>query len=137
MSSRPPKVYIAARYERRLEMLEHQKDIESRGIRVISRWIKHGPECDKIGPAYSALADRADLVKADVLLFFSEEGPFPRGGRHVEFGMALGMLRPIFVVGPKENVFHHIPGVRHFNTYEEARDAIVAHFTRVVEDTVG
>jgi len=32
-----------------------------------------------------------------------------RGGRHVEFGIALGMRKRAVVIGPRENVFHCLP----------------------------
>lgn len=38
-------------------------------------------------------------------------GRASRGGRHVEFGMALALGKRVIVVGPRENVFHLLPEV--------------------------
>jgi len=49
-----------------------------------------------------------------------------RGGRHFEFGYAYGQGKLCVFVGPKENVFHYLPlGVRHFETYQEAKDFLL------------
>lgn len=49
-----------------------------------------------------------------------------RGGRHVEFGIALATYMHIVVIGPPENIFHYYareiggePQIRHFDTIEE------------------
>jgi hypothetical protein len=47
--------------------------------------------------------------------------PIPRAGRHVEFGYALAREKRMIVVGDvKENIFHYLPQVKHFATFEEA-----------------
>lgn len=47
-----------------------------------------------------------------------------RGGRHVEFGMALAMDKRLVVVGPRENVFHLLPAVEQFDTWPLALAAL-------------
>ena len=42
-----------------------------------------------------------------------------RGGRHVEFGIAIGLSKIVIAVGPRETVFHHLPEIRHFDTVED------------------
>lgn len=54
------------------------------------------------------------------ILEFSTHAP-PWGGRHVEHGMAIAFGTPVWIVGPRENVFHTLadgyfttwPGVVH------------------------
>jgi hypothetical protein len=38
-----------------------------------------------------------------------------RGGRHVEFGAAVATGKRLIVVGHRENLFHHLPGVEFFD----------------------
>jgi len=46
-----------------------------------------------------------DIKRADVVAVFTD-APSSTGGYHVEFGYALGLDKPIEVVGPPLNVFH-------------------------------
>ena len=62
-----------------------------------------------------------------MLIAFSEEpraGGASRGGRHVEFGLALAWGKGVVVVGPRENVFHTLPQVEHFWRWPEALSAL-------------
>jgi hypothetical protein len=34
-------------------------------------------------------------------------GPSTRGGKHVELGAALAMDMPVYLIGPRSNIFHH------------------------------
>ena len=42
-----------------------------------------------------------------------------RGGRHVEFGLAIAWGKPVYLVGERENVFHWLPQVRVFPALDE------------------
>jgi hypothetical protein len=105
------RIYIAARYDRRFEMLGVAAEMNRAGHDVTSRWIEGGRGGD---PAITAaVEDVEDLTRADCLVTFSEEPerhvPWAaRGGRHVEFGLALAMGKRVCLVGPRENVFHHL-----------------------------
>ena len=70
-----------------------------------------------------ALRDMLEIKECDVFIGFTEEpGALPNtGGRHVEYGYVLGLLSgrnspcvskspKVFIVGPRENVFHHDVG---------------------------
>jgi len=127
--------YLAARYSRRGELCSYRSDLEARGHVAPARWLAgdhqvHGleaaraVEADGPVPADQALVfatdDIEDLLASDVLVAFTEKPRTPlasRGGRHVEYGIALGLRhagvsdRRIFVVGPIENVFHALPEV--------------------------
>jgi len=72
-----------------------------------------GPSPDKI-----AEADLEDVARSNGLLFFAEDSSagYLTGGRHVELGYALGRGLWIWVIGDRENVFHHLPRVRPFAT---------------------
>jgi hypothetical protein len=69
----------------------------------------------------TAIDDLEDIDRSDTLLFFSEDPlvGIPRGGRHVEFGYALGTGKRVCVVGGHENVFHFLPEVVHYFTLQD------------------
>jgi hypothetical protein len=126
--------YLAGRYSRREELCVYKADLERKGYRVPARWLKgehqvHGVEAARLveadGPVPVGEAvlfaedDVEDLLASDVLINFTEEprSGNPRGGRHVELGIALGLRRAgnkrptIYVIGPLENVFHALPEI--------------------------
>jgi hypothetical protein len=123
------KVYLAAQYARRDELRAYRYILENHlGIEVTSRWLdEKEPLNSQMGqhPEYfyveTATFDLEDVDKADAVIFFSENPlvGVPRGGRHVEYGYAFKGGKTIFVVGPKENVFHYIGKVHHFDTFED------------------
>lgn len=146
------KVYLAASYSRRLEMVERAADLERLGHRVVSSWIDghhetnsaHGSQADGVADAAEqetwAIEDVADLIEADAVVMFSEAphaGNRKRGGRHVELGFALGWTMACrmnglgsdmraFVVGPVENVFHCLGAVERYDTWEQCVAALDA-----------
>ncbi len=82
----------------------------------------------------SAVEDIEYLADADCLVSFTErptEGVSwaARGGRHVEFGVALATGKRLCLVGPRENIFHHLPRVEVFRGLAELIDAL-AHEPR-------
>lgn len=136
--------YLAARYSRRLELCDYRSDLETRGHEVPARWLMgehqvHGLEAAAIveadGPVPSdqgrlfAQDDMEDLLASDALVAFTEPPRTPlgsRGGRHVEFGVALGLRylghsdRRLYIVGPSENVFYCLDDVDgRFHTWQD------------------
>jgi len=108
------KIYIAARYDRRFEMLGVASMLMRAGHDVTSRWIEGGRGDD---PAIiPAVEDLIELARADCLVSFTEDPdrnvPWAaRGGRHVEFGIAVATGKRLCIVGPRENIFHHLLSV--------------------------
>lgn len=78
-------------------------------------------EADFIERRRFADEDFCDLGSASVLVCFTEEPRTTnsRGGRHVEFGIALGMGKPCVVVGPYETVFHCLPWVERVDSVDD------------------
>lgn len=120
------KVYLASAYGRKEEMREYARQLTEMGIGVTSTWINepHAPnakmsQADASDLQLYAVTDLLDIDDADSFAFFSEdpETSAPRGGRHVEFGYALANNKRVFVVGPKENIFHYLPEVEHFSSW--------------------
>lgn len=119
-------IYLAARYSRREELFPYAQELEEAGHEVCSTWISGAHELpDEGSPAFwtrawsVALQDFQDLELAEALICFTEapRSHQSRGGRHVEFGVALGQGKPVTVVGPLENIFHALPQVRQFTQW--------------------
>jgi hypothetical protein len=114
------KIYIASRYGRRFEMLGVTSVLMRAGHVVTSRWVEGRGE----GPEVEAKEDIDDVLRADCLLSFSEEPTeqvtwAARGGRHVEFGVALATGKRLCLIGPRENVFHYLPRVELFPSLDQ------------------
>lgn len=133
------KIYIAARFDRIDEMNEIAARLRDAGHIVDCRWLNGShqlhPGADEVEAAQGnipmaaqpfALDDVEDLSAADAILFFSEkpESHSKRGGRHVEFGMAIALRKRLFVIGPRENVFHCLPQVERYDCFENFMAAI-------------
>jgi hypothetical protein len=111
-------VYLAAAYPRLEEMRGIRDVLEAFGHKVMSRWIDQPPgegagvtelAADPAAYVKYAELDMADLAAAEVVISFTGEGG--RGGRHVEFGMAVAMGKRLVLVGPREHVFHTLPHI--------------------------
>lgn len=139
------RIYLASRYSRREELCGYRTFLEAAGHSVTSRWLngKHQIANDgaPIGDDGEALVehgqgakahalrmmfaeeDLEDVRVADLVVCFTEQprSGHSRGGRHVEFGYALGLGKKIAVVGPRENLFCWCEEIIHFDTWEEAK----------------
>lgn len=117
--------YIAARFSKRPECNALAQQLKAMGHTITSRWVK--PDSDHVMPTglseQAADAERErfahedfiDVMVCDAMLSLMEEPRSnSRGGRHVEFGIALGLSKRMFIIGPRETVFHHLPNVIHF-----------------------
>lgn len=136
------RVYLASRYTRRLEMRDKAIELEAMGHAITSRWLDGEYQLDgafaEAAKAYEdraemhpaavnfALADVADIRGSDLVLTFTERPRRlrTRGGRHVEFGLAYALGKPIVIVGYQENVFHLLPGVTFFRSWSAAKEYI-------------
>jgi hypothetical protein len=128
------KIYLCSRYSRRQELVGVREELLRRGHTVTSRWLDTAWE-EKDGTGSSAapaeyreefaINDMVDVMKADCLIAFTEgERSGSRGGRHVEFGIALARGLHLIIVGTPENLFHHHPRVKQFDTVESAMKSL-------------
>lgn len=128
-------IYLAARYSRFPEMQQCRRDLEAIGCKVTSRWINGDHQIDDAGLSLQAkeaerirfaTEDRDDLARADCVISFTEKprSSNSRGGRHVEYGMALALAKRVIVVGHRENVFHCLPEVEFYETWPDALAAL-------------
>ena len=133
------KIYLSAPYGRRDEMVPYAEELRNAGNLITSNWIYGDHDLvdpehrrhwttdlgtdDAVDPEAQPIAieDYRTLVEATTIVFFSEKpsNPTPRGSRHVEFGIALSLDMEILVIGPRENLFHTMPGVQHWPTWEK------------------
>jgi hypothetical protein len=126
-------IYLAARYSRHDEMKEIGDTLTMLGHTVTSRWIQghHQLDGERHDEAHKfAREDLEDVLEADWLISFTEEisdVPVKRpskGGRHVEFGVALIAGLRMILVGPREHVFHYLDGVEQYDDLPSLLDAL-------------
>lgn len=107
------RIYIAASFTQRdTEATNMKRCLLAAGHEVTSRWLdplhqKHnsyGME-DKF-----ASMDLADIRRSEAMVIITEgdDKQTTKGGRHTELGIALERHIPIFLYGPKEQVFHNL-----------------------------
>lgn len=123
------KIYLAARYTRHPELQGYRADLEAAGHIVTSRWINGNNHITDGGLSEQAKEeerirfaqeDRDDLEAADCIISFTEmpRATATRGGRHVELGMGLARGMRCVVVGHRENVFHCLPEIEFFPSWD-------------------
>ena len=140
-------IYLAARYSRREELAAYRDQLNRLGYLVQARWLDGGHQISDagapIGESGEALVegddggtsleaavlrekfaqdDLEDVSTAEIVISFTEppRSKANRGGRHVEFGIALARGVRVIVVGYRENIFHWLPRVKFRRTWEEA-----------------
>ncbi len=148
------KIYLASRYSRRLELCGYREQVEALGHTVTSRWLngKHqisdsgvpigdegeqlvegddgsSSDCAAQLRVHFAQEDLEDVRAADCVISFTEppRSSASRGGRHVQFGVALqegGKF--LVVIGHRENIFHWLPGVMFYQDWAECLDSLKA-----------
>lgn len=81
--------------------------------------------------AHFANDDWEDVTQADCVISWTEppRSSANRGGRHVEFGIALAMGKRCIVIGHRENIFHWLPKVEFYATWEEALSRLTIEST--------
>lgn len=131
-------IYLAGSYGRREELCKHRDELIARGYSVRARWLDGthqltpsgtplgdtgealleagGPEAHALRGNF-ACDDVDDVRAADIVISFTGAGG--RGGRHVEFGIAIITGAVLLVVGPREHIFHSLPEVQQFDTWEQ------------------
>lgn len=150
------RIYLASRYSRRLELCGYREQLRAVGLEVQARWLDGSHQIsddgkplgddgeflveshdDAAGSRAAALRSRfalddfEDVSRCDLLVAFTEEprgaaGGRSRGGRHVELGIALGLGKPVLVVGPRENIFCWLEVVQQFDDFGGCLAALVS-----------
>lgn len=120
------KIYTAALYSRREEILGYAKQLEDAGHEITARWTKGDEEGKSLEDI--AVMDLEDVLRAEMTLVFTNPyGSFQKGGgRHTELGLAYASGKMVWIVGEKEQVFHSLPRIRQFNDVETVVEALKA-----------
>lgn len=120
------KIYTAARYARREEILEYAKLLQQAGHTVTANWTKGDEEGKTLEQV--AIMDFDDVVRADMVLVFTDPKGSSQtgGGRHTELGFGYALKKHIWLVGELEQVFHSLPGVRRFDTMDQVIESLKA-----------
>jgi hypothetical protein len=73
-----------------------------------------------------ARKDLHEILNSDAVILFTQDPliPFCRGGRMHEAGFAMGAGKTVIVCGPKENIFHYLPEVTQFDTWEQLKQTL-------------
>lgn len=107
------RVYIAGSFAQRERLAAVAGQIEFAGHEVTSTWL-HEPKFEELTDwVMRACANNSflDLERADALLLFTDV-PSTTGGFHAELGMALTARKPVYMHGPRSNVFTYMSAVR-------------------------
>jgi nucleoside 2-deoxyribosyltransferase len=109
------RIYLAAPFEKQSAMRGLAADLRAEGFQVEARWLAEGTESPTAEMmAQHAQHDLDDIKDADVVVVYNPTDyyHYGTGGRHVEFGYALGTGKPIVLFGGRpSNVFHTLPSV--------------------------
>ena len=151
------RIYLAARYSRREELCGYRDQLQQLGHTVRAVWLdgKHqiSDSGEPIGDQGEALVegddgsasersaklrakfayeDFRDVILCELFISFTEQprSGFSRGGRHVELGIAMGTMKRIWIVGPRENLFCWHEDVRQFDTWDDCLLALASEKRR-------
>ena len=137
------RVYLAAAWSRRVEILEVANRLEAKGVEITSRWLTE-EEGMNTGAREPFLRERCyidlhDVDECDILIRFTDPetqgnekyravlGSIPitadvkllSCARMVEFGYAMAKGKSLIVVGGKQNVFDRKDGIVHLKDADE------------------
>lgn len=132
------RVYVAASYSLREEMVAVHEQLRLCGHEPVSRWVEGAEEQAGMTQAQKAVLDLTDVARADAILFFCNRSEGARGGgRWFEFGAAYAMGNTCVQVQREgtdlESIFNHAPGVHTVRSVKEACDLLAA-LEREAED---
>ena len=124
----PPKyrsVYLSARHMRSPELNVVKETLEAAGIRVTSRWLSGTRAPEGADSNWLGRVSREDIESAEAYILLGDERG-DSGHRHVEFGLALAMDKPILVVATEaENLWQRLPGVTVVPDWDAAKRLLI------------
>lgn len=135
------KFYICARYGRREEARELADRLIQLGHQITSTWLwqvedemlyDNGP----LVAGQFAQKDVDEVESGNGIVYLSEptDNVWGRGGRHVEFGVAIAFKKDLYVVGPLENLFHYLPKVVQCDSADDFINFVVENYDEETTD---
>lgn len=127
------KVYLAAGFSRKDEIADKSQDLWGIGVDTTSSWpwetVGNKTTLDQVDDVYKRTHARRDVNEikaADALVLFTQDPtvPFVRGGRMHEAGLAHGLGKKVIVCGPRENIFHWLPEIEVYATWDEVKERL-------------
>jgi nucleoside 2-deoxyribosyltransferase len=97
--------YLASRMGRRDELKTARRHLLCNGFRVTSTWLDSDDD-DELDEDKISETDLYDIHRADGFILWNQHAAANHSGRLTELGVAIGEHKnPIYIVGPKTNVF--------------------------------
>jgi nucleoside 2-deoxyribosyltransferase len=135
---RDPDIYLAAKFDAKERIRIERDRIHALKLgHVVSCWLEEeqaappegtqGHELPASVAREYAARDLWEVWHCDLLILDTFDDNM-RGGREVEFGMALAAGIEVWVVGPKRNVFHEL--APHFDSWADVLEALIAEKSR-------
>ena len=104
-------VYLAGLFDSRARLRAERARLIAAGLAVNSTWLDAPEDASYAKPeaplGQIATKDLDEIDAADLLIVDTLDVT-PRGGREFEAGFAVGRGKPVLVIGPARNVFHHL-----------------------------
>jgi hypothetical protein len=115
--------YVAASAARQGDAKVVAEHLRARGAKVKARWLEQedvsygrpGVE-DELGSC--AQLDMHDVINSDEVVCLSGDA-YSKGGRHSEIGAAIALGKNVWLLGPREQVFHYHPLVKQVETVDQ------------------
>jgi hypothetical protein len=135
------KIYLAAQTRRRTEMAKIGRALEKAGHTITSLWVFEDDHT--LDRKIIAQRDIDHVAAADTVVLFTEprkKKQIEHGGRHFESALGLAWNKHLIIVGPPENVFHHLDSVVCLDSVQknaktpEERKAIQDQIQQIVAD---
>lgn len=117
------KIYVAARYARREDAAVLAQQLRDSGAIVVSTW--HDGVKDDAGSEEKlqglSMKDLKEVYEGDAVFTLTDEpgGFYQYGSHHIEFGAGYAWDKICVLIGPRELMFHRLPGVLQFDSFED------------------
>lgn len=108
-----PRLYLAAKFERRLIIRDKADELWKAGYEILSTWIYESAKPPWMSHQEFfrklAMKDLTEVSAADCIILDTAEDS-ERGGKEAEWGYGVGQWHKklLIVVGPKRSVFHEL-----------------------------
>ena len=112
-------VYIASSLDNSASVAKAAEFFESHGYQITYKWHEHGRIEDESKLAEIGKLEYQGVVDADFLVLLMPA----RYGSHVEFGIALALSKPIYIITGghefEEKSFYHLPLVSRYEDLQQ------------------